>query len=117
MDEQEQVAPTRRRRSRAQVDQLVAEYEASGLSRTEFCRSNAISLSTLNRYLTRRRDAPAKAAAVNLIAVELSRARPAAGTGADSGLAVALAGGRRIEIARGFDAQTLAQLLGLLERF
>ncbi len=106
----------RRRRSRAQVEQLVAAYEASGLSRTEFCRNNAISLATLNRYLSRRREADAEAAGVNLIAVELSRARPAERKGSDSGLAVALAAGRRIEVARGFDAETLVQLLGLLER-
>ena len=115
MDEQQQVV--RRRRSRAQVEQLVAQYEASGLRRTEFCRKHEISLSTLNRYLARRREAQAEAACVNLMAVELSGARPADRKAQDSGLAVALAAGRRIEVARGFDAQTLVQLLGLLERF
>jgi hypothetical protein len=34
----------------------------------------------------------------------------------DSGLAVALGGGRRIEVARRFDARTLAQLVSVLER-
>jgi hypothetical protein len=33
-----------------------------------------------------------------------------------SGLAVALPGGRRIEVGCGFDAQTLVQLLSVLER-
>jgi hypothetical protein len=33
----------------------------------------------------------------------------------DSGLAVVLAGGRRIEVGRGFDAKTLEQLVRLLE--
>ena len=35
---------------------------------------------------------------------------------AGGGLAVALTGGRRIEVGRGFDAHTLARLLGVLER-
>ncbi len=118
MDEQEQAIAVRRRRSRAEVEQLAAEYEASGLSRTEFCRKHGVSLGTLNRYLKRRRQqTQGEAAGVNLLAVELCRARPAVGKPEDSGLAVALAGGWRIEVARGFDAGTLVQLLGVLERF
>jgi hypothetical protein len=35
--------------------------------------------------------------------------------GTVKGLAVALTGGRRIEVGRGFDAPTLVQLLGVLE--
>ena len=53
---------------------------------------------------------------MNLVAVELCGAGVAAAKRADSGLALSLAGGRRIEVARGFDAPTLVQLLGLLER-
>jgi hypothetical protein len=53
---------------------------------------------------------------MNLVAVELSGARATGAKGAGSGLALSLAGGRRIEVARGFDAPTLVQLLGLLER-
>ncbi len=53
---------------------------------------------------------------MNLVAVELCQARAAAGKGDSSGLAITLAGGRRIEVARGFDPPTLAQLLGLLDR-
>lgn len=115
MDKREQVVQVRRRRSQAEIAELVASYEASGLSRSEFCRTHGLSLSTLNRYFSRRRQA--EAAGVNLLAVELCGQRPAARNAADSGLAVTVAGGRRIEVARGFDAATLAQLLGLLERF
>ena len=42
--------------------------------------------------------------------------RPMQEDGGSSGLAVALPSGRRIEIGRGFDAHTLALLLGVLER-
>ena len=105
----------RRRRSRAEIAELVAAYEASRLNRSEFCRTHGLSLSSLNRYCGRRRQA--EAAGGNLLAVELCAQRPAASHAADSGLAVTVAEGRRIEVARGFDPATLVQLLGVLERF
>ena len=117
MEEQTQAISVRTHRNRAAAEQLVAEYEASGLSGTEFCRQHGVSRSTLNRYLRRSRQVKTGAPGVNLVAVELCGARPARAQGADSGLAVALSGGRRIEVARGFDAGTLVQLVGLLERF
>ena len=48
--------------------------------------------------------------------MEVSGGSAALDTGASSGLTVALAGGRRIEVGRGFDARTLVQLVGVLER-
>jgi len=94
---------------------LVAEYEASGLSCVEFCRKRGLSLATLGRY--RKRQAHGEVVAGDRwVAVELSGGRPALGSGANSGLAVALPGGVRIEVGRGFDASTLRQLLGALER-
>src|SRR5438309_2179842 len=41
-------------RSRAEVDRLVAEFEASGLTRQEFCTKHGLSLVTLDRYRKRR---------------------------------------------------------------
>jgi DNA-binding transcriptional regulator YiaG len=114
MDKQEQVVQVRRRRSQAEITELVAAYEASGLSQIEFCRTHGVSLSSLSRYCSRRRQA--EAAEVNLLAVELCAQHPSA-SAVRSGLAVTTAGGRRIEVARGFDAATLVQLLGVLERF
>ena len=115
MDEQTPVVEVRRRRSRAEAGQLVAEYEASGLSRVEFCRKQGLSLATLARY--RKRQTQGSPAAGNRwVEVKQSAARPALGIPASSGLAVALPSGRRIEIGRGFDAHTLALLLGVLER-
>lgn len=95
---------------------MVAEYEASGLSRVEFCRKQGLSLATLARYRKRQAQGspvPGK----RWVAVEVSGAGPALESGGSSGLAVALPGGRRIEVGCGFDARTLAQLLGVLERF
>ena len=111
MDEQAQVVEVGRRRSRAEAEQLVGEYEASGLSQVEFCRKQELSLATLARY--RKRQAQVNPVPGNRwVAVEVSGAGPAR----ESGLAVALPGGRRIEVGRGFDARTLAQLLGVLKR-
>ncbi len=114
MDEQ-QVVGDRRRRSRAEVEQLVAEYEASGLGRMEFCRKHGLSPSTLARYRQHRTETKAVAEG-RWLAVEVSSGGAVLESEASSGLAVAVRGGRRIEIGRGFDVSTLVQLLGVLER-
>ena len=102
----------RRHRSRAEAEQLVVEYEASGMSRVEFCQKHGLALSTLARYQRRREQGQDEGTGPGRwLAVELSGAHPAGA----SGLAVVLTGGRRIEVPRGFDAQTLQQLVSLLE--
>ena len=116
MDEeaQAQVVEVRHRRSRAEAEQLVAEYEASGLSRVEFCRRQGLSLATLARY--RKRQTQVKAVSGHSwLAVEVA-ANPTPESRGNSGLAVALPGGRRIEVRCGFDCLTLVQLLSVLER-
>jgi len=111
---EEQVCKVPRRRSRQEVDQLVAEYDSSGLSRLEFCRERGVGLSTLDRYRTRRkRRAPAGGNA--LLAVEVSGRAPQLVAGMGSALAVVLRSGRRIEVGRGFDAGSLEQLVRVLE--
>jgi len=115
VDEQAPVVESRRRRSRAEAEQLVAEYESSGMSRVEFCRKQGVSLATLARY--RKRQAQGKAeTGSGWVAVEVSGSGPAPKGKERSGLVVALAGGRRIEVGQGFDGRTLVQLLGVLER-
>jgi hypothetical protein len=71
----EQVFVVQRRRSRHEVEQLVAEFESSGLSRIEFCRERGLALSTLGRY--RRRERQAAAGSGALLAVEVSGRAPA----------------------------------------
>ena len=106
----------KRRRSRAEVEQLVTEYEASGLSRTEFCRQKGLSLSTLARYRRRREQVAGEAAeGKRWLAVEVSGATARAGGAIASGLAIVVLRGRRIEIGRGFDADTLKRLLAVME--
>jgi hypothetical protein len=111
---EKQVVEVRHRRSRQEVEQLVAEYESSGLSRIDFCRERGLGLSTLDRYRTRRKgQAPAGRNA--LLTVEVSGRAPALGVGTGSALAVVLRGGRRIEVGRGFDTGALEQLVRVLE--
>jgi len=115
VDEQAQVVEVRRRRSRAEAAQVAGEYESSGLSRVEFCRKHGLSLATLARY--RKRQAQGNTAPGNRwVAVEVAGANSPPDSRWNSGLAVALPGGRRIEVRCEFDCRTLVQLLGVLER-
>ena len=113
MDENQ--APRRRRRNREEANQVVAEYEASGMSRQEFCRKHGLAVVTLERY--RRRLRKGASGEVGWVAVEVKGHQPAVPQGAWSGLALVLPGGRRIEVAAGFDAGTLHELVGALETF
>ncbi len=93
----------------------MAEYEASGLGRVEFCRKHGLSLSALARYQKGQAQGVALPGS-GWLALEVSSGGAVLETGASSGPALALTGGRRIEIRRGFDARTLMQLLSVLER-
>ena len=85
------------------------------MSREEFCHKHGLALSTLARYQRHQKrqeqGQDENAGPGRWLAVELSGGH-AAGA---SGLAVVLRGGRRIEVGRGFEAQTLQQLVSLLE--
>ena len=101
----------RLRRSRAQAEQLAAEFETSGLTRREFCQSHGIAINTLARYLTRRRRQQSPSTPQTWVAVEVTEAQAAG-----SGLTVQLSCGYRIEVARGFDPETLRRLVSTLEQ-
>jgi hypothetical protein len=95
----------------------VAEYEASGLGRTAFCQQRGLSLSTLARYRRRQEQTVDEAAErKSWLAVEVTGSAAVAGDERASGLAVMLPRGRRIEVGRGFDADTLKRLLAVMER-
>ena len=100
-----------KRRSRAAVEALVSECEASGLSRKAFCAERGLAVATLDKYRIRVRQA---AAAPRLLAVDV---RPAVDVkAANSRLAVVLGNGRRIEVGDRIDAISLAELIGIVER-
>jgi len=111
---EEQLCKVPRRRSRQEVEQLVAEYESSGLSRDEFCRQRGVGLSTLDRYRTRQKRQSATGGNA-FLPVEVSGRAPAPVPATVSALAVVLRGGRRIEVGRGFDTSALQQLVRVLE--
>ena len=114
---EEQASGARRRRTAAEAAQLVAEYEASPLSKRDFCRERGVAMSTLEAYRSGRRlGTAARPKTARWMEVEVQEAQPPQTTAAGGGLTVVLAQGRRIEVNRGFDAATLAQLLSLLER-
>ena len=104
----------RRHRSRAEADQLVIEYEASGVTQAEFCGQQDLPLKTLARYVTRYRKQTVRGNDPNqpqrFVAVEVAASRTAG-----SELTVVLRGGLRIEVKSGFDAGTLRQLVTVLE--
>ena len=110
MTERESRTGIRRYRSRAEAEQLAAEFRASELTRREFAQRNFVALNTLNRYISRY-SGEQPATAPQLLRVEVSEP---ARTG--SGIAVMLGCGRRVELARGFDAATLAEAVRVLER-
>jgi hypothetical protein len=110
VDNQEQRSG--RRRSREEANRLAVECEASGLSQREFCEQRGVPLKTLARYLTRyRREQRGEKPVAQWVAVEVAAKR-----GDPAELSIVCAGGRRIEVRRGFDAETLQRLVAALER-
>ena len=113
-----EVGVKHRRRSLAEVQALVAEFEASGLRRAVFCQQRGLSIGTLDKYRQRvhgRRQLGRRGFVP--VEVVLSTARDGGNdAGCDGVLFVELRSGRRIEVRRGFDAETLQRLLTVLDR-
>lgn len=97
---------------------MIAEFVSSGMPRIEFCRSRGLSRSTLYRHLKRQAgklNPDPLSGDTQLVRVELAGVNRSV-AGNSGGLAVVLASGRKIEVARGFDAFTLEELVHVLER-
>lgn len=112
------VSVTRRRRSRAEAEQLVAEYECSGLTRKTFCLRRGVSVAALDKYRRVHRE-PTAQVARRLLPVELLPDLSAVSASGDepcSHLWLEFTNGRRIAVGRGFDAPTLERLVSLLDR-
>jgi hypothetical protein len=116
MTESEEVKP-RRRRTRQEVQRLVAEFGVSSLSRSEFCRLRGITLSTLQRGLKREREqrADIRTDDRRLVRVKVIWRNAAEDGGEGScGVRVLLAKGRRIELNQDFDAAQLRRVVEAL---
>ena len=113
---QPRVRPKRRRR--AEVRQLVAEFLGSGLAVSEFCSSRVLSPGTVYRHLkqqAKKADSHPISANPQLVRVELAGKKQ--GVASNGGeLVVVLASGHKIEVAPGFDGLTLERLVSVLER-
>ena len=98
------------------MEKLVAEYEASGLTRDVFCQQRGLSVVTLDKY-RRRVQKWARSGAGPMLPVEvvLSTGSNCAARGYGV-LVVESRSGRRIEVGRGFDAETLERLLTILDK-
>ena len=117
MSEETVIRVRRPRRGAAAIQQLVGEFVDSGLKQSEFCRSRGIALNTLKRYLKRHGEAGNTGCNFSgLVAVGLAAVNPTRRPAGESGLAVVVGSGRRIEVDAGFDAPTLARLVAVLER-
>jgi hypothetical protein len=94
------------RRSAEEVEQIVQQYRASGLSQREFSEQSGIKLSTLGRYIRRggRSEAPRQ-----LVRVKLEAPEP------DSGFVLMLGNGRRIASGWAFSDTALARLIRVVE--
>jgi hypothetical protein len=108
-----------KRRTRAEVQQLVAEFVSSGMRRSEFCQSRGLSFSTLDRHLKKRhwkrRRRPVFSAG-RLVLVELAAKKSPTQHESNCRLAVVLPGGRRVEVHPDFDKSTFERLVNALER-
>jgi transposase-like protein len=114
MSESQEVSG-RKRRSREEIQRLMMEFELSGLRQKEFCRKHDLALSTLQRQLKKRRLDQGEAKSNRLVAVELAGKGREGNTPALCALEVVLASGRRIEVRRDFDCETLRHVVEVLE--
>jgi|SRR5208282_3064437 len=109
-----------KRRSRAEIQKLVEEFRRSGKRRIDFCREKGLSLSTLARHLRKSKkqkhgDKRRTRTTSTLVPVKIAKDKRSLRT-SDSGLAVVLSGGRRVQVQLDFDVPTLHRLLIALER-
>jgi transposase-like protein len=106
----------KKRRSAAEIEQMVREYKSSGLNRSQFCRRQGLTLGVLNRHLRLLATSGSGGRSGDgLVAVELTDQKVGGERAASSGLALVLARGRRIAVSAGFDATTLQRLVQVLE--
>lgn len=107
----------RKRRTQAEIEQLVIEFLSSGMKEVAFCRSRGLSWDTLNRHLKKqghRRDGNRAGSRLVRVKVVGKKDRDE-GRGERTGVTVVVGRERRIEIGVGFDRPTLEQVVAVLE--
>jgi|SRR6185503_956174 hypothetical protein len=99
-----------RRRSQAEAEGLVRDFEQSGLKRKAFCEARGLAVHTLDYYRHLERARRTAAPADELLPVDLISTPPVSTV-----LRVELANGRRIVVEAGFDVAHLQRLVAVLE--
>jgi hypothetical protein len=94
-----------RRRSSEEIQRVVEQFRASGLSQMEYCRQNGMILSSLGRYLRRMRSSEQ----------QLVQVKVEAPTEPGTGFVLMLGNGRRIASGWGFGDTELARLIRIAE--
>jgi transposase-like protein len=113
---EEQSTVVKRRRTAAEIEQIVGEFKNSGMNRSQFCRQQGVTLGVLNRYLRQLLGSGGGGAKGDgLVAVEVADQERIADRAGSSGLAIVLGKGRRIAVSAGFDATTLRRVVQVLE--
>ena len=95
-----------RQRSSKEIEELVQEYRASGMTQVEYCGQTGICRSSLCRYLQ------GCSGRQRLVRVKLNATE---GYEQDRGFALVLSNGRRIECGWRFDKTELARLIRVAE--
>lgn len=108
-----------RRRSRAEADRLVEEFEQSGLGRKEFCAVRGLSMHTLDAWRKRLAQSRTQEKIVSVEIVEDSKEKLSSmrigNVARGIRFGIVLAGGLRIEVEPGFDAGELRRLIAALD--
>lgn len=94
-----------RRRSTEEIEGLLEQYRASGVTQVEFCRQTGTVLSTLGRYLRQQSGQQPPLIRVKVAAAPEPRA----------GFVLVLGNGRRIESGWQFGEAELARLIRIAE--
>src|SRR3989442_9649836 len=114
MIEEQKVRQRGRRRTPAEIQQIVSEFKSGELTQIEFCRRQGLTLSTLGRYLSRVR-ASSEASHRGLVAVEWAVKKGGAKGCGGWGFRVSVAGGGRVVVVGGVCGGTLQGLGPVLE--
>ena len=103
------------RRSRAQVRQLVRDFEKSELSEEAFAKRVGVQRSHLRRWIEREKSPDAAGASVVSVRVRRST-QDSAPQGSDLRVEILLQNGRVVRVPADFDPSRLLELLETLER-